>query len=406
VLGYYYRLLSSETWAVVYKHSIKALECRSPKHSVDFIIRGTTYKKWRQPVKVDITLNGQDYTTIGKTFNYYPVHGVEYDDAETAWTPSLGLSVQHIQPQGGPFSGNTMVTIYGTHFAEMARTHAGVDHDGSTTQDTSGWQQIAETHTSGLFCKFGLVETPATLIDYRTMKCESPYISDHITHVWEDEPLDVTLNGQNNSYTTSLVNFTYYGQATLTVLSIYPEAGPKQGGTVVTFTGTGFRDIGGVLCQFGDLAPVTAVIYNASQYEGQTPNRDFVDNNHQMTSAQTVEGRTQVTNDQGPVYETYDAVNEMWSSTRTTEYHHQDINSYAFTPSEIKLGRQVETAGSPHLQKLICKAPPYSDQKDDDPQEVEVRVTINSDPQHYITASRHPYDAIGDLGTKVRFTYF
>jgi hypothetical protein len=295
-----------------------------------------------------------------------------------------------------------MVTIYGTHFADMARTHAGVDHDGSTILDTTSWQQIVGKHNSGLFCKFGLVETPATLIDYRTMKCESPYISDHTTHIFEDEPLDVTLNGQNNSYTTSHVNFTYYGQSTLTVLSIYPEAGPKTGGTVVTFTGTGFRDIGGVLCQFGDQPPVTAVIYNASQYEGQTPGRPFVDNNHEMTSSEL--NLDDIPDD--PTHDYIPGANAMWSSTRTTEYHHKDINSDPFTPSELKLGMAAKAAGSPHLQKLVCTSPPFNNTRDEDPTEVEVRVTINGDPQHFITASRHPYDPLGDMGTKVRFTYF
>lgn len=184
-------------------------------------------------VPVDLTLNGQDYLN-GRNLRFiysprdmYQLNGSCYNEWNqvinehtTCRNTYTGISVRWLQPMGGPSDGGTRVVVMGQHFAVRGPS---------------------------IECAFGsLPRVMATYVNDSAVLCVSPPAPD-VAGTFEDYNIDITINGETNFLTDSKVPFVYYNHtATLSVTSIYPQAGSKRGGNLVTVYGTGFRVLGGI----------------------------------------------------------------------------------------------------------------------------------------------------------------
>ena len=147
---------------------------------------------------LDISSNGAEFMSDGYTFYYN-----EDIVAESAW------------PLAGPESGDTVVTIAGTGFAD----------------------------TREILCEFGLVGTlvPGTWIDSSTLSCISP------PHMPGVVPLRLSMNRQQ--FVETGLSFVYLVHST--VRTITPSSGPRHGGTLIEVAGTAFVNSTALSCRLG-----------------------------------------------------------------------------------------------------------------------------------------------------------
>lgn len=147
------------------------------------------------------TVNGSNTTT-----------GTQNDYVYTG-----GPTVTLLNPNTGPATGNTIVTITGTGFT-----------------------------ASGMTVKFGAVTAVFTYIDATTIIAVAPAQSAGTVDVTVTTPGGTSPN-------TAADNYTYTGSAAPVVTSVSPASGPI--GTTITITGTGFTGatsvtVGGVSASF------------------------------------------------------------------------------------------------------------------------------------------------------------
>ena len=285
------------------------LACTMPPHEGPLDTNGVG------EVLVEVTINGQHYTTSGSTYRYY--------DPRTWHTTSFS-------PFGGPLTGNTTVSIISSHLYPLgdarcrfgddlltAEVNASIDaahvvtctspphwilYDGTKrvelqlTLNGQDYMSVGMQHSiytfytlddarygltvrhlspnggpsaggtlvrvdgtgfvdlGGVLCQFaGEPAVPATIVNDLTMLCTSPMTSTHSS--FEERSLAVTLNGQLHARTrTSVVPFIYYAWTDVRVSVIYPQGGPLDGNIAVTVWGVGFRDLDhgkGLQCSFG-----------------------------------------------------------------------------------------------------------------------------------------------------------
>lgn len=161
---------------------------------------------------VTVSLNGQQFEAAGQ-FGFYN-------------QPFL----QDISPTSGPVGGGTLVRLWGSVFA-----------GGSVYR-----------------CRFGaaLVTADFDPALNRELACRLPEGLSLGVHV-----LEVTINGQE--FTDSHLNFTVYGNSTVTFLC--PNSGPIVGGTAVRVVGALLANGSHYLCRFA------GVVVNASYVEGAIP---------------------------------------------------------------------------------------------------------------------------------------
>ena len=183
-------------------------------------------------VPVDLTFNGQDYLG-GRDLRFIYSPRDEYKTNSsclnqfgqvidgTCENSYVGIAVGWLQPMGGPAEGGTLVVVTGQHFARRS--------------------------VHSIQCAFGgLPRVNATFVNDTAVLCMSPPAPE-VNATFEDYYVDVTLNAETNFLTNSRVPFVYYNHtATLSVASLYPQAGDKRGGNIITLTGTGFRVLGGI----------------------------------------------------------------------------------------------------------------------------------------------------------------
>ena len=182
-------------------------------------------------VRVDVTVNGQNYTDGGVLYRYY-------DD--TAWR------IHGFHPRGGPLGGNTSLAVTGMRLQPLGDVR----------------------------CRYGVLnpQVNATVVASTSIACVSP------PHwrwrgVTEDGAkraageggqdaavqlvdLEITLNGQDYlPYLPHTSTYSYYSldafPSGVAVLGARPNGGPSGGGTLVDVTGVGFVDRGNILCHFG-----------------------------------------------------------------------------------------------------------------------------------------------------------
>lgn len=152
-------------------------------------------------VSVQVTNNNMDWTSSSVEFTYRP----------PIWISS-------VSPKIGPASGGTVIRVAGS----------GIDAavDGGT-----------------ISCRFGHSWVSAAVRDTDgTVVCVSP-------PSLSLGSLSLELSRHGVEFTSD--GWMFYYVPDITVASARPLSGPESGGTVVTLTGTGFSDIGWLVCEFG-----------------------------------------------------------------------------------------------------------------------------------------------------------
>ena len=157
---------------------------------------------------VQVSLNGQDYTTSSASF-------LAFDKGQ--------VHVSALVPSGGPMAGGTMIEVLGNGF---------VDHNIHCTIGHGSAQVMVR----------------ASLVNSSALRCLAPSRPGAAA-----EAVEVTLNGDVSAHTltSDAVRFDFLDPAEVSISSIAPLGGPAEGGTLVTLRGTGFVDRGGVFCRFG-----------------------------------------------------------------------------------------------------------------------------------------------------------
>ena len=148
-------------------------------------------------VEVEISVNGVQNTEIGSLF--------EVQDAPT---------ISRITPSFGSITGNTLVTVFGTHFYL----------------------------SSALTCRIGIVSSQAQYLTSNVVICKTP----------GSIPGIVAISISNNAVDFEVSSMFYY-LASPILRKIFPSAGATSGHTLVTLTGEFESGNWTWACRFGDL---------------------------------------------------------------------------------------------------------------------------------------------------------
>lgn len=250
----------------------------------------------------DMVLNPQDWTDDHLPFTYYA-------------PPYLFGAV----PDVGPTSGNTTVLIYGSNFNntgtikckfgskvvqgefislnEIKCVSPPVDNPGlvdlslAISEDSfskaikylyyatpevfsispicgpyTGYTQIEVTGKNFIntgpelvYCLFGDIKTPATVISSTTLACDSPDIHDNTElNTRVNFPVFITLNDKDLSKSAGPITFSYYNFHKLTRMT--PLSGPVSGNTTVQLYGEHFAQPGvcNVTARFGTIEAIAS----------------------------------------------------------------------------------------------------------------------------------------------------
>jgi hypothetical protein len=250
----------------------------------------------------DMVLNPQDWTDNHLPFTYYA-------------PPYLFGAV----PDVGPTSGNTTVIVYGSNFNntgqikckfgskvvvgeflslnEIKCVSPPVDNPGlvdlslAISEDSfskaikylyyatpevfsispicgpyTGYTQIevtgknfVNTGPELVYCLFGDIKTPATVISTTTIACDSPDIHDNSSlNTRVSFPVYITLNDKDLSKSAGPITFSYYNFHRLSHLT--PLSGPVSGNSTVTLFGEHFAQPGvcNVTVRFGTTEVIAA----------------------------------------------------------------------------------------------------------------------------------------------------
>ena len=167
------------------------LECVTPPHPLG-------------SVDVKVSLNGQQYATIGSSFLYQEMPFV------TA-----------IEPYRGPSEGGTLMILHGMHFS-------------------IGVVSV---------CRVGSVTVPATVLSSTMMECTTPanppgYVSVEITNNLQD-------------FSNSGILYHYH---LVSIMQVFPHYTSQLGGDEITIVGNNFvpPHEGELLCMIGTSTPVVA----------------------------------------------------------------------------------------------------------------------------------------------------
>ena len=185
-----------------------------------------------------------------------------------------GAVLESIQPFGGPAEGGTLVTISGRNLDRLAAGPGSTAAYRATLAPTlcnfgNGSSDAAPLGgpARGVRDGAGAGSLPwhvrATILSSTQVVCRTPP-APVAPHTLLSAAVDVSLSGQLADLGSSGLAFSYYSgdDSYLNLTSIYPIAGHKEGGSVVTLYGTGFDTLGepgaGLSCLFGSAAAVEA----------------------------------------------------------------------------------------------------------------------------------------------------
>lgn len=143
------------------------------------------------------------------------------------------IKIISVQPEAAWTKGNSLVNIFGGPFF----------------------------NSSGLFCSFGDIRTPASFVSPNQISCFTP------SHEVGTHALEVSQNGQD--FTRWGYPFSFYHASR--VDSIHPTYGPaRQAGTKVIVRGENFVNSTALRCRF-DSVVVPAVFISSSEVHCHTP---------------------------------------------------------------------------------------------------------------------------------------
>ena len=187
-------------------------------------------------VRVEVSINGQDYTDGGLTYRYYDT---------SVWM------LHAFHPRGGPLSGNTSIAVSGLRLHPLGDVR----------------------------CRFGVLnaEVNATITDEHSLACVSPSNWNQRAAALTVD-LSITLNGQDYLQAKPHQStFSYYAldadPTGLSVRRLDPAGGPERGGTLVRVSGSGFIDHGGLLCKFAGEPAVPATRLTSETLRCYSPPR-------------------------------------------------------------------------------------------------------------------------------------
>lgn len=177
-------------------------------------------------VGVEVTFNGEEYTTSGSVFYFY--------------------SVKDAQPRSGPSDGTAgILTVSGSGFRE----------------------------SSNVFCAFDGIKYKAVEVAWSWIKCKIPKAKQG-DDFFGEASLEVSLNGVDLHRFEG--GFQYYPQ--INVTDLYPRTGPAKGKGLVKFYGNKIRaDFSFVkpMCKFGKYIGV-AEILNEHEILCHIPDIDII----------------------------------------------------------------------------------------------------------------------------------
>src|SRR5246500_89710 len=192
-----------------------------------FIVNSTTQITTTSPAgigTVDVTVttpSGTSATSTADQFTYVPA-------------PALAPTVTNINPNTGPTSGGSSVTITGTNFSSAAAVRFGSNAAASFTVNSA--TQITATSPAGI----GTVDVTVT-----------------------------TPSGTSATSTADQFTYVPAPAAAPTVTNINPNTGPTSGGSSVTITGTNFS--GATAVRFGSNAAGSFTVDSATQITATSP---------------------------------------------------------------------------------------------------------------------------------------
>lgn len=197
-------------------------------------------------VKIDITFNGIDFTSINTKFNIFQI-----DYAFPRSAPNIGSNIG--------------IAIYGSGF---------VPNDNAT-------------------CVIENKDVKATLVTWGKVVCPIPPATGGPTFVG-NVPLEVTVNGID--YKKFPRGFQYYQQPT--VEDVTPLSGPVNGGSSITVFGGPFRanfDLANLTCAIGDFSS-PAIIIDVHTLQCVTPSMEKPKNGTYLPVRISVNGQDYTNN--------------------------------------------------------------------------------------------------------------
>lgn len=207
-------------------------------------------------VPLHLTVDGRIVTARGAVFTYVPAQSRTDPILSTAVYRDDDGAARHLMGLYGRREQNVLAGIFST---------PSISRFGPPSCSSSGYVDIL-IHGSNfwgsptLTCSFGGVYRNATFLSDVAIKCVAP------RHV----PGEVLLEVSNDGKTFSTSGMTFRFHSDPTILSIDPPHGPMKGSTLVTITGTQFRNSSNVTCRFGDTT-VPGIYLSSNQMECWTP---------------------------------------------------------------------------------------------------------------------------------------
>jgi len=197
-----------------------------------------------QEYSLELTQDGQTFTTSNLTFYYY----------------KSAITVSDFSPRSGTLSGGTEILVTGTGFVD---SNQGV---------TGAW----------IRCIFGELFVAATYISPTALTCVSPasgvIISTEFRISFSGGDNRIANTGLSSAYGPSTYRF-YPSTVSLSMLS--PSHGLITGDTTVTVAGTGFDPTGSITLDFGGFV-TTGVYVTSTSVVCKSPGVNLTawDNNH------------------------------------------------------------------------------------------------------------------------------
>ena len=172
------------------------MQCYTPVNT-DFS-PGSPYNA--QDKALEVSLNGVDWTASKRSFTFY-------DHAS--------VFVSLFEPEGGPTTGGTMITVHGSSFRSSEHLRCTWDGDSDPA-----------------------LKVEATYLSYHKLLCAAPPISSSGARA-----LEIALDDYH--FTSHGRQYTYYDPDDLIVSAVDPIGGPVLGGTLIEVLGQGFAQLGG-----------------------------------------------------------------------------------------------------------------------------------------------------------------
>lgn len=176
---------------------------------------------------VEVSLNGLDYTSDGRVFEF------------------IEVAIRNIMPTAGPLQGGTVVTIEGAHLGLYSALEGGTSRQGIAC----AWGQEDDSQS-----------TTATRVSSTVLHCVSP-AQPRVTVVDIRVRVGGAWHGEHR--------FRYYGLPS--VASLHPVLGPAAGGTVVRLTSRQSPFNPTTVCRFGSQQVVAVRLMGSNLLSCVTP---------------------------------------------------------------------------------------------------------------------------------------